>query len=530
MAVTYTTPPPVAAYSGDGIYVGLDTDLVFASSANFEITVTGTPADGEELTLSWTGGDVTYTATDPAAGDPTEWPLRAAGQTDNEYAADLRDFLDDGGLLSAVFAVTVSDNIITIGALTPGDWALSVDADSMTGIAAVANDVVETAAPDNLALVVRVHSAGVGADDVAGTELLATQANVDLSTTTLLDIHAAFAHLAPFLPEDSSIILADAAPPGSWYYDYPLSMYQRYYLRYGERYGIPGIVQGLFISADEYSALLGAHSGAAIDPDQVARVCHDYNRRDGEIFRKPVSRDQPDWTYIWTADFIGSPTAASLSVYLHWSDGTFSTYTPFGSGMPTLEAQRLYVVATGYNQLRLQLAAPSGATDPDAYIVAYAVRIGPQDDGFAYLAEIFYDVAPICHDWNLYVLFVNGVGGLETAWLRGKAKETYPVDATEYQRVRWGTSRPADFRDYDNLDALGRPAWQVSTGWYADQFYLVHLRQMPLGRAWLIDMVQGRFLPITVEGTDSAVSMDDDTLHELTFTLRAGWYDDAANL
>lgn len=532
MAATLSTPPPVAAHSGDGIYLELETDLVTSDASYFEITVTGSPTDGQELTLSWPGGDVTFTATDPPTGTPTEWPVKPAAQSVADYAEDLADFLRDGGLLSGLFTITHSAGVITITHRLNGVFDLAVDTDTMSGIAVTANNTTSEAPPDNLRAIVRVHALEDpnGGAYTEGQLLLSTHANWNPSGPTLLDIHAAFPHLAHWLPADSSIALPSDPPPSVWYSALAATAFQQYRVRYGEQYGVPAVVGHLTSESDTFTAVLGARSGQALTPAGVYRVLHDYYRRDGALFRKPVSQEQPDWVYVFTGDFIGAPTDASISVLIQWSDGTTSNYTPFASGLPTLTPRGVYVFATGYRQLRLPLVSPSGATDPDAYIVGYTVRIGPQDDGFAYLAEVAYDVEPLCHPWNMYLAFSTGFGGIETVWLRGKAAETYPVESEEYQRPRWGSTRPTDFRDFETVNAEARPVWEVSTGWYDDPFYLVHLRQLPLAKCWMIDLVNGRFLPVTVLSTDSPVTEDDQTLHELNLKIRAGWYDTASNL
>lgn len=532
MATTLTTPPPVDAYSGDGIYLELETDLLDDDCSYFEITVSGSPAAGQKLTISWPGGSVTYTATDPASGYPDEWPLKPAAQSVSDYAEDIADFLRDGALLSALFTITHSAGVITVKHRINGEFDLAVDTNTMSGIAVAVTNSAAAAPPDNLRAVVRVFALedpNAGAY-TAGEELLGAWASFNTSGPTLIDIQAAFPHLAPWLPDENSIARPSYPPPSSWYSALAQSVYQQYRIRFGEQYGRPATIGNLTSGSDTFSAILGAHSGAALNQaQQVYRMCHDYTRRDGQVFRKPVSQEQPDWIYVWTGDFIAADLPASLTVVIRWSDGTTSNYTPFAS-MPTLTPRSVYVFSSGYRQLRLPLVSPSGGTDPDAYIVGYTVRIGPQDDSNIWLAEMEYDVEPLCHPWNMYLAFTTGRGGIETVWLRGKSAETFPVESDEFQRPRWGSTRPTDFRDYELVNAQGRPVWEVSTGWYSDSFYLVHLRQLPLAKCWMIDLDNGRFLPVTVLSTDSPVAEDDQPLHTLNLKIRAGWYDTASNL
>lgn len=535
MAATLTTEPPVAALNGDGIYVEVDTDLINSDASEFSIELTGSPSADQILEISWPGGSVTYTAKDAPTGAPTEWPTQPGSQPLPDYADDIADFMRNGGLLGAIFNIrretSGGSEFIYVTHAVNGVFDLVVDSNGFSNVTVNANNVSSPVPPPNLRMYVSVHSAGIGANDLPGTELLATHANYNAATgAPLIDIHAAFSLLTPDLPDSVSIIKPGGVPPSVWFGREASKMFQRYYIRYGEKYGTPALVGPTFRTARQYTALLGAHSGVSITPDEVRIACNDHYRRDRTVvFRKPIHEDQPDWLYVYTGEFISSTVDAALSVLLYWSDGTTSTYSPFSASMPTIQPNRLYMFATGFRQLRLNLATPSGATDPEAYLVGYDVQIGPGNEDTPYMAVVRYNL-PNHSWWNFFLLYVNGMGGMETAWLRGKSSERYSVEASEFQRIRWGSSRPDDFRDFENFSVQGRPSWEVSTGWYDDPYYLIHLRQLPMSRCWLVDVDNRRFLPVTVEASDSAVAQDDETIFESTFKVVAGWYDDAANL
>lgn len=534
MAATLTTPPPVETYAADRIHAEVTTDQISGSASYFEISVASSPAADEVLELAWPGGGVIFTAADPAGGSADEWPLQPGGQSLADYADDLADFLRDGALLPLfnIMRDSSSGEKILLTYVVDGAVALSVEENTLAGITVAATSGAGAITPDNLRAVVRVHSltdADTGAD-VSGAELITVQGSF-VGAAALLDLSAGFHHLRPFLPDPDSIIVPDAAPSADWYGEVALSAFQQYRLRVGERHGNTSVVGRLDSQEDTYTALRGSRSLDSVNAGLVSRLCHDYTRRDGENFRKLVSRDQPDWLYVFTSDHVGDSATATCSLLVHWSDGTTSNYSPFGDGVP-IAKRRIYVFAAGFRQLRLSILAPSGATDPDAYIVGYDLRIGPQDDSQNYMATAFYDVAPYCHDWNTYLLFETGLGGLETAWLRGKSAETFDVtEGEEYERLRWGFELPADYRDYDRLGARGRAQWQVSTGWHADPAQLIHLRQLALrGPAWLVDVEAGKFRPVHVEPTGDPYGRDDDTLHEITLRIRSDRYDLATNL
>lgn len=528
---TLTTAPPEVALSGDGIYVQLGTALISSDASMFEIEITGSgPSDTQKLTLAWPGGDVTYTADTDADGSPELWPLKAGGESLQDYADRIADFLRDGGLITAIFNVVRagaggSGELIQLVHVVSGEFDLSVTTNTMSGVTVTPTNSAEPATPPNLRAVVQVLADN--GDDDAYIDLLTQHAPFQSpDAVAVLDIHAAFAYLSPHMPTEASIVLPTAASP-SWYFEDAPEGIQKYFIRYGERWGTPALLGRLTRDTGRYHAIAGAHSGAALLPAQVSDFCHDYNRRDGARFRKPVSDIQCDWGY-WFTRTLEEDTPLTVITKLYWSDGEESTYTPFSSGLPTASPQKMYVFATGYRQLRLYLPTPP--VDPESFIVAYDVQLYAQADLDNPLLTIYYSVSPQYPAWNMYLLFENGVGGIESTWLRGKATQRYDVKAAEYQVPRWYQQRPALTGDFLQYEQQGRDAWEVSTGWYDDPYYLEHLRQLPLSRCWIIDMQAGRFLSCIVEGTESAVRQDDETLYELTFKIRSGWYDDAANI
>lgn len=533
MAATLDLAPPALALSGDGIYVKLSTELIVPDFSFFEIEISDPgPADTEEMELAWPGGGITYTAATSPDGTGLQWPLKDGGDSLAVYADKIAEVLRQREDVMEVFRCTRegaggSGELIRLTRRVPELFALEVVSNTMSNVTAAATNAAAPAAPDNLRALVEVFAdTGDTNDDYSLLKVHGTYA-IGLNEA-VLDIHAAFTHLGPHMPDDYNIILPGAAPPGSWYFLQADSAFQKYYLRYADKYGTPPVAEAMLRSTDSYHAVFGAHSGEAKQMSSASLLCHDYTRRDGKLFRKPVSPEQPDWGY-WFSAAMETNTELSLDVVLYWSDGTQSIYEPFGS-MPTVEPKKLYVFTTGYLQLRLNLVDPTGTTDPDAFIVGYDVRIGPQDDSFNYQAVIRHDVDQHCHPWNKYLLFSNGYGGMETVWLRGKATEKYDAKATEFQRPRWFDTRFAQKRDFLHYEQEGRMSWEISSGWYDDPSYPEHLRQCALGEAWLIDMIEGRFLPVLVDGTDLVIRDDDDTLVQVTFKIRAAWFDEASNL
>jgi hypothetical protein len=132
--------------------------------------------------------------------------------------------------------------------------------------------------------------------------------------------------------------------------------------------------------------------------------------------------------------------------------------------------------------------------------------------------------------YSHYLLFSNGVGGCESVWMSGVAEETYSVESEEYALADY-PGKPLREGDFATFGAEGRGVTVLRSGWYDDAYYPEHLRQMMLAqRVWLIDLVNKRFVPVTVEGGEMAVRTDDKTLFAFEVKVRNGWGDVAVSV
>lgn len=520
MSANLSTEPATRAYAGDPIWTTVETDLITGTAAYFEITITdGGPSSTQTLTLTWPGGTITYEVGSSDAS--LNWPEQGAS-TLEAYTGAVAEFLRLREDVGAEFDVTIEDapgGVIRLTHNAVEAYDLTVTTDTMTNVAVTANDGAAASAEDNLRAYLEVWT-DTG-DFNTARRLIALHSPYDVATaTTDIDISAAFAHLKAHLPDPASINPVSAPVALPW--TQATDAVQKYMLRVADKYGTPAEAEALF-PWGPYQAIHGSRSTEAFSTGSI-RLLHNYRRRDGENFRKPVSEYQPDWVYY--AALTGEDVYVTLTVY--WSDGTESTYNPWGTTpVSMIDGYRVWHTVAGFRQLLLHDLAPSGGTDADAYIVAYDWKL--KGSSPTPLATVRYDV--LCDTpWENYLLFDNGQGGMETVWLRGKMQEGYTPAGEEFQRPR-RPGHTVQVGDFDIFAQQGRPTWSMSTGWYADPFYLEHLRQLPLAKTWLVDRFNRRFLRVIVEPKELAdIRRDDDTLYSLEFTIRAGWTDTAANI
>ncbi len=542
MPATIDTPPQARALSKDPIWVIVQTDDPISSPATIVFTITGTgPTATETVQIQWAGYDLTFTVTNTDSESAFDLPVIGA-DTLSDYADKFAERLRQNEVLHAYFAVSRgtagADETVTLTQRTLAVVDIVIT-ESLTNVTVVPTGVTEITQGTGLRALVQVwQDTGDQATDQL---LLSLHAPYDLDTGLVeFDIHSAFATLAPALPDESSIpsILA----PSSLASGVATDSFLAYYLRYADKTGVPAVSQALLKTDNSFLAILGSLAGDSLHPvapdAEESHILHNYRRRaslsdyftgvSSNALRKPVACEQPDWTYVLLTN--ETITGVYVSCHLYWSDGSESDYEPFSTTPVSIDVNKVYWFPSGYRQMKLQSAPlPSGA-DADAYIIAYDWTLKTPDlPGDGRIDDVKY----LVHDlsgWDYYLLFSNGVGGCESVALRGKASEKYRTTAETYRRPRTSAWNVA-VHEQNNYETEGNRLWEFNTGYTDDADWIEHLRQLPItDGAWLIDTVNRRFLAVTVQAGELETRQDDETLYQLSFTVRAAWLDADANV
>lgn len=542
MSATLDTTPPARAFSKDPIWVVAETDEAIASPATVVFTISSTgPTAGETVRLQWDGYDLTFTVATSDGASALDLPV-IGSDTLSDYADKFADRLRQNEILHAYFAVSRStsgsDEIVTLTQRTLAVVDITAT-DGLSNVTVVANDVTAITTGANLRALLQVWL-DTG-DEATDRLLISLHAPYDLDTAQAqFDISAAFADLAPALPDASTI--PSTLAPGSLATGVATGSFAPYYLRYADKSGTPAVAEALLRSDDDFMALLGGLSGDSLHPvapdAEESPILHNYRRRLSATdhftevashgLRKPVACEQPDWVYVLLTN--EAITGVYVECYLYWSDGSESNYQPFGTTPVGIEVNKPHWFPSGYRQMKLSAATAPGGADPDAYIVAYDWVLKTADlPGDGRIDAVMYQV----HDlsaWDHYLLFSNGVGGCESVALRGKAVSDARSAGQEYQSPRsidWSVDTP-EVAMYDLQEVQ---SWEFDSGYTEDQDWIEHLRQLAISdRAWLIDTANRRFLAVNVQPGKIETDRDDETLYHVTFTVRAAWINRAANV
>lgn len=513
--------PPQRAFIGNPIWVGLQTDLIDTNKAWYQIALSGTgPTVGQVLTLTFSGGTITYTVGSSPTRTGLVWPVKSPSDTLVEYADIVADFLRQREDITAVFDITreatvSGSEIIRLTRKVHEEFSTVVTTNTMSNVAVTTHPIAATTTPSGLRGVVVVCSDS--GDFNTDEELLVLHAPYRSDGTVLIDISAAFTGLSPDLPGNSSI-----APTSNTWALHNGGALQPYYFRFADKYGAPALSEALTRSTTNYLAMAGSRAGPSIHATPDGLIRHNYYRSDGGEFRKPIVPSTPDWVYFLpVSDELDGPTFY-VQVLLYWSDGTTSIYHPYGTSPRTYTDGIIQVLPSGYRQLFLHNQVSPGASD--ALIIAYDWRF-MQPSVVDPVAVVRYDVDHLSTHSAFHLAYENGVGGIETVTLRGRITQEYSGQRTLWQRNKEESETQGDMA---LLSALASVNLEISSGFF-DRWYLDHIRQLFHGKVWLVDDQVQRFVPMVITSEEFQMPPLDSNLHDFPLSIREAYINRNAN-
>jgi len=361
---------------------------------------------------------------------------------------------------------------------------------------------------DNLYCYVEIYQKVNGGDDV----LLASK-NIPYSKytkTAKVDIHSVI-DLAPTLPN----LTPDLGNPDALFAGTASDSYMTVYIKYADSYGTPSTPDTLSTSGDYYVIYGYSKSQIPNIPFLAGGTeLHAYIDKNGDTFAKPVTKSTPDWVYVLAMQ--SNPAVRfQLDVTVTYTDGTTEDFTIDTYTMDT--DQSVHWFATGYTQLGLEALAASE-------IYSYQVKIREQGEVSA-MATVNY-ILDAETPWERYVIYDNGLGGVETVCMKGKAMADMVAERSDIKK----TWKDFDYEvaQMDNIAVRGHEELDLSSGWY-DEVYIRHLSQLLLAKLWLFDSELGFTRQIILSNDIKNILQDDVVLHTLEIRIRDAWDDFAKN-
>lgn len=308
----------------------------------------------------------------------------------------------------------------------------------------------------------------------------------------------------------SRLLPLDIAPPpdsviGSASVEYGriLGMYGAIYLKLREAYGIPKELSGTTQTTADFYIVYGSsryHNGPDKGPANI--LLHSYysfrRKQTRNVFYKEVTRDQPEIICIWSK--------AGGSISLNKTVRKTGNVLEAGTVPVTLQKGVNYIAASP-TQL--------GITGTD--VIGYTIGLG----SFSPYQGINYVLRQNEPDDQLFLLMDNGCGGLETIRVSGNKSFDVDVEFEKFERPRI----PGDDFRKGNVDTTikrGADRIQCNTGYYSRD-YIEHIRQLAMGKVWLIDMVRKKYNRYIVTSGSIKVSESQADLFAFDFTIEQAW-------
>ena len=501
--ITSHTPPEKVSLGRQPIQIKLTSNLSATQNLvnSLRLKITGSPAVGEQLTITY--ADVSETFTVQTSADNSGTTLSVQGALSlSAYANLLVQELSRNYALYRACTIRYDAGSFDFIYLEPRTdlsqtWSFTED------LANIEPEVI-------------LGGVGAAFEPNPGLVLLVEKYNPETGT-----YEDPIPHDLPIIAYDEEVVfdvhkdfdLRHHLPPittiaaGGDYFTACTDCIQAFRYSFAERSGRPSVVKGLESDKQDYFVLYAANSFFSQYADFWA-----YWRVNGRFLTtqskvKTVTYDQPEWLY-WIGRQFG---VLVIRITATQRSGTVSLYN---RGGVSVSLGDVVAVKTGYNQLNL----PDTPDDP---IVKYVVEL---TTGGSVVSEAFeYRITGNCGEYERYFLFGNSLGGCDTVRATGKFRTRIETTAQEARRV----VNPAVIGDsrgqYFQYERLGRNTYEGSVG-YRSAAYIAYLQELLLSpEVWLVDTVAQRFNPILIDTGTLDILKDGDDLYTLRFAYRHAW-------
>lgn len=482
MPTSITSVPRSPALEGDPNFVGFTTTIPTATQRP-GFLISGVAAVGDELNLRW--GNSVARLTFAAAPDNSGTQLRAAdGQTLAEYLPQLLETLYSANIISSAFSLSLT-----------ADGVRLVLRDSLIG------DLNATSSP-SLTVTIFGGSAGTQYPNLSAILILYRVGQVD----HIGRFQAAYNRAGMTQFDLSSLLGLRLGLPtlgGSYAVQQP-GGFAEYYFRYADQYGNPPQPERLTKSAN-FVMLAGGSAGDSQlfwGGSGNIQLCHSYFTAANRPIPKPISPNQPDWVWL----YVHGTASATPTIEVTFSDGTTASRAV---SLSVAMTRGLYCFPSGPKQCSIHLVPGYAEKEVLRYTFTLA-GLGP---------SVVYDMLPCPNPWEVFLAYENGAAGIETVAMRGKADREYSTESKVFRSARAQVGR-SDEGAVQRYQVEGGMRWTFRSGYYSAD-YIEHLRQLGMGRVWLIDQTYNRFIELLPSGGSLRLTKDDDDLHalEASFTV-----------
>lgn len=275
-----------------------------------------------------------------------------------------------------------------------------------------------------------------------------------------------------------------------------------YYLLHGQMFGSPALPESSLTQSSDYHVISGATRYLQGLPTANVHYLHSMVSSSGKRIIKEVTRDEPGLAYFYCKN----AETCAVNVRLEYSVG----FENVDLGTFNFFAGSINCLTVGWQQLRVEQFMIGSVSNLRYYIVQFTI------DGTTYERYCHLDLRS--PDNERYIAYSNGIGGVEI--LRCFGDETISTSVTKSAFVRPRTASP-NYRtgSIGTLSSGGHDIYEVNTGYYSRD-YIMHLRQLLVASAWLVDRDRGDYYAISILDDDLDIVSDGDDRYSLTIRYR----------
>ena len=524
MAATLVVPPRTHFLDEDDNWLTLETDIYASEEVNrFRIYVDegDRPAHGAFLYLEWGERKLDLLFATAPNNSGLQLATRGDAETATAYRQRLAGELRSVAEIAEDMAVEVVDDsylTLTLSNTEPMKLVSSNDA----GFTVEIDNAVPQNDYPNLSALVHVY---VGSE---AAPLVRLRASYGRDRKAHFNLAGLFG-LSLGLPDTERL---RAIVPGQYEYQRQTPEGKiNYLLRFADEYGRPPRAERLQ-ATPTYTAVAGGSAGDSPrrwGASGASQLCHAYLTRGDQQFYKPIHPEQPDWLYFYAADRILLASQTRPYIVVYYTDGTSEELPVPTSITEELVGRTLYCYPSGPLQAGIN-QAPSYYTK-----VAHSYAFQLRTSGHLVRTALYYRLLEHeYNEWTVFLAYTNGCGGIETVAMRGKQEGRYDVKRDEFRRARQRAERPNPGRflttannlrpvdvEYGEIASYGEEglaSWRLRSGYYPRE-YVDHLRQLMLGRVWIVDVARKVFVAVNVQQDSLRLTEDDEDLHALELTV-----------
>ena len=505
VATTTSAGITVTPTNSYGIYVSPNLN-VSSSKAILDVFFTGSPSDGDSLTIAWYGITAVFFFRDSPNNGGSELPIAAIT---SDYLAELCIYFRRNNYIDNDYILTYSASTSQIRLTARVSQARTIIAHT-TSIFINANSTnsTDSYAQANLTALLKVLNpdesviARLNGNYILNSDGGTTIGICDFDLANVFDI-------ATHCPNDSSLSATSTVN-----YEIANTAFTNYKLRYADKYGIPSVSEGLQVS-DVFHVIYGGHSIAStktFTPNEFGIYLCQPNSV------SCLTRNQPAYLNIYTTQNF---TNVNLQLHIKLKTGEVGYDFVVGNAF-NIEAFKVYMFRIGLNQLDLSsFYTTMNITGDD--ILSYEFTIVEYTDTIT--AKLMHSVLfnDDCRYNSLFLLFGNGLGGVSSLHVHGGYAQRSEIEQTLITQYSLNKTDPRA-GNFTNIFATINDVWDVETGLITAD-YARELRQLFLSDLWLIDLENNRFLKVFNDTKNIQTKPKRDGMVSLAMTFKASWKD-----